>query len=349
MYIDLRSDTVTLPTKEMLDAIAHAEFGDDVKKEDKTTNELQEYAADLLGKEDALFVTSGTMGNLVSIMSHTPLRKPELIAEAHSHILTSEAGGYANIAGVALKSIDGIRGVMNPSDVELAVRDPENTHHPLTSLICLENTHNAAGGTVIGLDNIAKISEIAKKYSIPMHLDGARIFNAAIALNVQPKEIAKYFDSVQFCLSKGLSAPFGSLIVGSKGFIKQALHMRKILGGGMRQSGLMAAPGLVALKTMISRLAEDHRTAKILGNGLFEIEELSLDLETVQTNMVRIDTEKLNVTGIEFTNALKSHGVLAGAQGRYIVRFVTHRHISEADVRKTINLVKETVKELKDN
>lgn len=347
MYIDLRSDTVTLPTKEMLDAIAEAEFGDDVKKEDITTNKLQEYAAELLGKEDALFVTSGTMGNLVSIMSHTPFRKAELIAESHAHILTSEAGGYAHVAGVALKSIDGIRGVMDPADIESAMRDPENTHHPRTALICMENTHNAAGGTVIGLENMAKIREIASRYSVPMHLDGARIFNAAAALGVEAKEIAQYFDSVQFCLSKGLSAPFGSLIVGSKEFISRALHMRKILGGGMRQSGLMAAPGLVALKTMVGRLGEDHRTAKIIGNGLYEMEELTLDLESVQTNMVRIDTSKLNVTGAEFVNALKSHGVLAGAQGKYIVRFVTHRHISEEDARKAVAMVGETVKELK--
>jgi len=347
MYIDLRSDTVTLPTREMLNAISEAEFGDDVKKEDITTNKLQDYAAELLGKEDALFVTSGTMGNLVSIMGLTPFRKPELIAESHSHILTSEAGGYAHVAGVALKSIDGIRGEMNPTDVESAIRDPENSHHPRTALICLENTHNAAGGTVIGLDNLAKIREIATKYSIPMHLDGARIFNAAVALGVEPREIAKYFDSVQFCLSKGLSAPFGSLIVGNKEFISRALHMRKILGGGMRQSGLMAAPGLVALKTMIGRLAEEHTTAKILGNGLFEIEEITLDLASVQTNMVRIETRKLDITGIEFVNALKLHGVLAGAQGKYIVRFVTHRHISEEDALKTVELVRETVNEIK--
>jgi threonine aldolase len=345
-YINLRSDTVTLPTKEMIDAIAKAELGDDVKKEDITTNKLEEYAAELLGKEAALFVTSGTMGNLVSIMSNTPFRKSEIIAESHAHIITSEAGGYAHIAGVAMKAIDGDNGALDPDKVENLIRDTENVHHPRTALICMENTHNAAGGTVISLENMEKVRKVADKYGVAMHLDGARIFNAALALNVNAKEIAKYFDSVQFCLSKGLSAPFGSIVVGSKEFIKYATHMRKIVGGGMRQCGIMAAAGYVALTKMTDRLVEDHENAKIIAEGLCNIKGITLDMNTVQTNMVRFDTSKLDITADELINGLKSNGILAGSQGKYIVRFVTHRHISREDAMKTIKLVGDTVNQL---
>lgn len=345
-YIDLRSDTLTLPTKEMIDAISYAELGDDVKKEDKSTNKLEEYAAELLGKEAALFVTSGTMGNLISILTHTPFRKPEIIAEAHSHILTSEGSGYSHVAGVGVKEIEGNKGIINPDDIESNIGYLKNPHHARTALICMENTHNSAGGTVASLENMESIRNIADKYNIPMHLDGARIFNAAVALNVKAKEIAKYFDSVQFCLSKGLSAPFGSLIVGSKEFIYEANHMRKMLGGGMRQSGVMASAGYVALTTMRDRLAEDHENAKIIGEGIYDIEGITLDLDTVQANMIKIDTSKLNVTAERFAEQLKSNGVLAGPQGKYIVRFVTHRHISREDSLKVVKLVLDTVKQL---
>lgn len=345
-YIDLRSDTLTQPTKEMIDAIAYAELGDDVQKEDKSTNRLEEYAAELMGKEAALFVTSGTMGNLVSLLAHTPFRKAEIIAEAHSHIITSEGSGYAHVAGLGLKAVEGNKGIMNPEDIESKMGDLTNPHHARAALICIENTHNSAGGTVANLDNIESIKNIADRYSLPMHLDGARIFNAAVALNVEAKEIAKFFDSVQFCLSKGLSAPFGSLIVGSKEFIREANHMRKMLGGGMRQSGVMASAGYVALTTMRDRLVEDHEHARIIGEGLSNIEEIIIDLDTVQTNMIKIDTSKLNVTAARFTEQLKSNGVLAGPQGKYIVRFVTHRHISKDDSLKVVKLVSDTVKQL---
>lgn len=261
--------------------------------------------------------------------------------------LPVKGGGYAHIAGVSLKAIDGVNGALDPEKVEGAIRDPENVHHPRTALICMENTHNAAGGTVVGLDNIEKVRKVADKYGVAMHLDGARIFNAALALKVEAREIAKYFDSVQFCLSKGLSAPFGSLVVGSREFIKYAAHMRKILGGGMRQCGIMAAAGYVALTTMVDRMAEDHENARIIGEGLCEIKGITLDINTVQTNMVRFDTSKLNVTADEFVDRLKCNGILAGPQGKYIVRLVTHRHITKEDALRTVKIVEDTVKQLK--
>jgi threonine aldolase len=345
-YIDLRSDTVTLPTQEMYDAMSIAEVGDDVQMEDPTTNKLQEYAAELLGKEAALLVPSGTMGNLVAILTHTPLRKPEIIAERSAHIVTSEACGYAHLAGTGLRTINGNMGAFDPDKVEGLIRDPENIHHPRTALICMENTHNAAGGTVVGLDNIERVHKVARKYGIPMHLDGARIFNAAHALNVTAKEIAQYFDSVQICLSKGLSAPVGSLILGTSDFIKQANAMRKMVGGGMRQCGVIAAAGYVALTKMTDRLSEDHETAKIIGYGLYELPGICLDINTVQSNMVRIDTSNWGVTAYDFVGRLKTNGVLAGAMGKYTVRFVTHRHISKEDAYRAVKIIDTVVKEL---
>lgn len=333
-----------MPTQEMLYAMSHAEVGDDVKMEDPSVNKLQDYAAELMGKEAGLLVPSGTMGNLVSIMTHTPLRKSEIIAESNAHIITSEAGGYAHLAGVAAKTIDGDMGALDAEKVEAALRDPHNIHHPRTALICMENTHNAAGGTVISLENMEQIRNVAKKFNIPMHLDGARIFNAAHALNVEAREIAKHFDSVQFCLSKGLSAPVGSLIVGSREFIKEATALRKMLGGGMRQCGVIAAAGYVALTSMVERLLEDHETARIIGEGLCEIPGITLDINTVQTNMVRFDVSKLGITADEFVKSLKANCILSGSFGKYCIRFVTHRHISKSDAHEAVSIVNNTVK-----
>lgn len=345
--VDMRSDTVTLPTKEMMDAIQRAELGDDVKREDRSTIALEEYAADLLGKEAGLLVTSGTMGNLVSILTHTQNGRCEMLAESMSHVLISEAGNYAHLGSVAVRSVKGNKGVMDPQEVEGMIRDASNVHNPRTALICVENSHNYAGGTVVPLENLTAIRAVADRYGIPMHLDGARIFNAAVALGVPASSIAAPFDSVQVCLSKGLSAPVGSLILGGKAFIEEARHFRKMVGGGMRQCGIIAAAGLVALKTMPGRLAEDHATARRLADGIAAIEGIGLDLSTVQTNMVRIDTQGLGVTGAAFVEALSAEGVLCGAQGKYIVRFVTHRHISEQDVDDALHVIRRVAEDIK--
>lgn len=345
--IDMRSDTVTLPTQEMMDAIAHAELGDDVKKEDAATIALEEYAADLLGKEAGLLVTSGTMGNFVSVLTHTQNGRCEMIAEAMSHIVVSEAGNYAYLGSVAVRSVRANHGKMDAEEIEGLVRDASNVHNPRTALICMENSHNYSGGTVAPLDNILSIRAVADRHGIPMHLDGARIFNAAIALGVPAAAVAAPFDSIQVCLSKGLSAPVGSLILGTRDFIEEARHFRKMVGGGMRQCGIIAAAGLVALKTMPQRLAEDHHTARLLAEGIAQEDGLGLDLSTVQTNMVRIDTRGTDMTGAEFVEALAAKGVLCGAQGKYIVRFVTHRHIAPKDIETALIAIHQVLKEKK--
>lgn len=341
--IDMRSDTVTLPTQEMLQAILSAELGDDVKKEDRTTIELEELAAGMLGKEAGLLVTSGTMGNLVSILTHTQSGCCEMIAESMSHILVSEVGNYARIASVAVRSVRGHNGTMNAMDVEELIRDTSNIHNPRTALICLENSHNYSGGTVASLDNMLSIRRVADKYGVPMHLDGARIFNASEALGIPVSSVSAPFDSVQLCLSKGLSAPIGSVIVGSRAFIDEARHFRKMIGGGMRQCGIIAAAGLVALRTMPQRLSEDHATAKLLAEGLDHVDGIQVDLSTVQTNMVRINTKGLGVTGAGFVEALAAHDLLCGAQGKYVVRFVTHRHITRDSVTAALHIVERVV------
>ncbi len=293
--VDLRSDTVTLPTEEMLEAIRHARLGDDVYMEDPTVNRLEDMAARKMGKEEALLVTSGTQGNLVSVLSHTK-RGDEAILEADSHIYHFEVGGLAAIGGLMAKAIKGRMGVLDPLDVENAFR-PENIHCPETTLVCIENTHNLAGGTVISPRQIREIWEVAKKHNLAVHVDGARIFNAAIALNVDVRELTKHVDSVMFCLSKGLSCPIGSLVVGNQELIEKARRWRKMLGGGMRQAGIIAAPGIIALEKMIDRLRDDHRNATILAEKLAKTEGISIDLRTVQTNIVRFDVNDLGVIG----------------------------------------------------
>ncbi len=340
--IDLRSDTVTQPTQAMRDAMANAPVGDDVAGEDVTVNRLQEYAAQLMGKEAALFVPSGTMGNLISVMVHTPERKNEIILSKTAHIFVNEGGGYAHLAGVSANTLDTPGGVFDLDELEACIR-PENVHYPITKLICMENTHNCSGGAVISMEHMAQVSSLAKRYGLSMHLDGARIFNAALVLGVKPREIAAYFDSVQFCLSKGLSAPVGSLIVGSSAFIEQAVHIRKMLGGGMRQAGILAAAGYVALTDMVDRLEEDHKTARILGEGLAQIPGISLDLAAVQTNMVYFNIRQLGLTAGPFLLMLKEKGVLAYDTGLYDIRFVTHRHISPEDAIEAVRLVAQAV------
>lgn len=339
--IDLRSDTVTKPTPEMRQATYEAVVGDDVYVEDPTVNELEEYAANMLGKEAALFVPSGTQGNQIAVLSHCK-QGDEVILEAESHIFYYEGAAISAFAGVQPRTIAGKAGAMDPKDVKAAIRE-ENIHYPETGLICLENTHNRAGGTIIPLENMQQIHAIAKENEIPVHLDGARLFNASVASGIDAKAFAAYTDSVQICLSKGLGAPVGSIIAGTKDFIVKARKWRKLLGGGMRQAGIIAAPGLVALKTMVDRLAEDHENAKILADGLQDIPGLNID-NKVETNIIIVNTEKANLTSEEFLNIIKQKGVLANAFGPHTVRFTTHYDVSRSDIKDAIDHIHQLMK-----
>jgi len=336
--IDLRSDTVTLPTDEMREAMNNAEVGDDVYQEDPTINRLEELAAKKLGKEAALFVSSGTMGNLIAVLTHCQ-RGDEVILEMDSHIYYYEVGGMSAVAGVMPRLIVGEKGILDPQDIKRELRE-ENLHYPKTTLICVENTHNRAGGTIIPPEIIEEICQLGHKQNIQVHLDGARIFNAAIALNVSPVLLTKDVDSVMFCLSKGLSAPVGSILAGSKEFIKKARKNRKMLGGGMRQAGILAAAGIVAIENMVERLEEDHKNARILGEGLANIGGIKVDLETVQTNMVCFDLNESGLDTYQFLPKLAEYNILGSPRPLTKVRLVTHYGINEDDIYATIKAIK---------
>lgn len=331
--IDLRSDTVTKPTDEMRKAMYMAEVGDDVYKEDPTVRELEETAADLLGKEAALFVTSGTQGNQVAVLTHCRPGQ-ELILEAESHIFYYESGAVAALAGVQTRTLSGERGAMNPQDVLRSIRT-EDIHFPETGLICVENTHNRAGGAVVPASNLAEIYKIASSKGVPVHIDGARIFNAAVSAGVDVKEFTKNADSVQICLSKGLGAPVGSILAGSADFIQKARKWRKMLGGGMRQAGVIAAPGLIALTKMKDRLGEDQWNARVLAEGIQSIKGLKL-ASLPETNIVVADVADLHIPADEFVERLRVEGVLAGTFGPTYVRFVTHFDITEDQIQQAI-------------
>jgi threonine aldolase len=330
--LDLRSDTVTLPTKEMLDAIREAKLGDDVYGEDPTVNRLEAMAAERMGKEAALLVASGTQANLVSLMSNTN-RGELVILESESHMYWYEVGGVSAVAGLLPWPVKSSFGAFDPADIEAAIR-PRNIHFPEPSLVCVENTHNRHGGTVVTPDQVKVVGEVARAHGLRFYLDGARVFNAAVALEVDVKEFTKHVDSLMFCLSKGLSCPVGSLVVGNREFIAKARKNRKLLGGGMRQAGIIAAPGIIALEKMIGRLAEDHRNARLLAEGMSRIDGLKVDLGRVQTNIVLVDVSGLGVAEERFVSALRQAGVLAGAVGKGRVRFVTHRGIERDNVEE---------------
>ena len=340
--IDLRSDTVTLPTDEMREAMNNAEVGDDVYQEDPTINRLEELAAKKLGKEAALFVPSGTMGNLIAVLTHCQ-RGDEVILEMDSHIYYYEVGGMSAVAGVIPRLVVGDNGILNPQDIKRALRD-ENLHYPKTTLICVENTHNRAGGTIVPPKVTEEICQLAHQRNIQVHLDGARIFNAAVALNLEPALLTKNVDSVMFCLSKGLSAPVGSILSGSEEFIQKARKNRKMLGGGMRQAGILAAAGIIALENMVERLEEDHKNARILGEGLDGIGGIKVDLETVQTNMVYFDLNESGINTYQFLPKLAEYNILGSPRPPTKVRLVTHHGISEEDIYTTIKAIKEIVK-----
>jgi len=335
--IDLRSDTVTLPTEEMLRAMGEAELGDDVYQEDPTVNHLEALSAKLLGKEAALLTASGTMSNLIAVLTHTS-RGEEVIVGSEAHMFWYEVGGAATLAGVSLHTVPNREdGTIAPHDLEQAVR-PDNIHHPKTTLLCLENTHNRCGGTVLTPQYMRSIAETARRRGLKIHLDGARIFNASVALKLGAKELAEHCDSVCFCLSKGLSAPVGSLICGSREFITEARKWRKMLGGGMRQAGVIAAAGIVALETMINRLAEDHATARRLAEGLSRMAGIKVSLEKVETNIVYFElAEKIPVT--EFIGKLASNGVKLSHFGGQRFRAVTHRMLTAADIDQALTRI----------
>ncbi|MHC2994319.1 MAG: low-specificity L-threonine aldolase [Candidatus Atribacteria bacterium] len=341
--IDLRSDTVTLPTNEMREAMKNAEVGDDVYQEDPTVNQLEKLAAKKVGKEAALFVPSGTMGNLIAVLTHCQSGE-EVILEAESHMYYYELGGMSAVAGVVPRLIVGDKGILNPQEIKRTLRE-ENIHYPKTTLICLENTHNRAGGTIVSPKITEEICQLAHQRNILIHLDGARIFNAAIALNIEPDILAKDVDSVMFCLSKGLSAPVGSILAGSKEFIQKARKNRKLLGGGMRQAGILAAAGIIALEKMIERLEGDHKNAQILGEGLAKIEGITVDLETVQTNMVYLDLQESDMGTYDFLQKLAQYNILGSPRPPTKVRLVTHYGINREDIYTTIKAIKEIVSE----
>lgn len=334
--IDLRSDTVTQPTPEMREAMASAKVGDDVYGEDPTINQLEGYAAQLLGKEAALFVPSGTMGNLAAILTHCG-RGDEIILGDLAHTFLFEVGGVSALGGVQPHIIPNQPdGTLRLEDIQNAIR-PGNIHYPVTRLITLENTHNRCGGVPLTVEYTDQVGELAREHGLKLHLDGARIFNAATALNVDVQQLVKAADSVMFCLSKGLAAPVGSLLCGSEGFIARARKMRKQLGGGMRQAGILAAAGMIALQKMRLRLEEDHARARRLAEGLEKVPGLELDPAKPATNMVYSKlVDDVPLSGEEVAGRLKEQGVLVGVTGERRFRLVTHYWIQDGDVDRVV-------------
>jgi threonine aldolase len=340
-YIDLRSDTVTLPTAAMREAMAAAELGDDVFGEDPTVNRLQERAAEMLGQEEGLLVTSGTQGNLVSLLAQTH-PGDEVILEAESHVYNNEVAGLSQVAGLIPRPLPGHHGTFSGKEVQEALRPP-NVHFPRTRLLCLENTHNTAGGTVLPPARQRELAEVAGEHGLRVHVDGARIFNAAVALGVPPAELMKGVDSLTFCLSKGLSCPVGSVVVGSRAFIEEARRARKLLGGGMRQAGVIAAAGLVALDTMIDRLADDHALARQLAQGVAGLPGVEVDMDSVQSNIVIFDVGGIGMTSTELAAELHQQGLGVTTKGGTLVRCVTHHGIEREDVEGALGILEATL------
>lgn len=333
--VDLRSDTVTRPTPDMRKAIAEAVVGDDVFKGDPTVKRLESLAAQLTGKDAGLFVPSGTMGNEISIMTHTR-RCDEVIVEYDSHIYNYEAAGPAVLSGVQLAPIKTDRGAFTVSQIEEAIR-PDDEHQARTRLVCLENTHNRKGGVVYPIDVMRQVRELTLERGLRLHLDGARIFNASIASGIGVKELCSLCDSAMFCLSKGLGAPIGSMVVGDAAFINQARRYRKLLGGGMRQVGIIAAAGIYALERHVDRLKDDHRRARHLAEGLSQIRGIDIDIDTVQTNIVVVDLSAGGLSVAECLIRLEKEGVLVVPFGRTKIRAVTHLDLDDADVDRAVS------------
>ena len=342
-FVDLRSDTVSKPTPEMREAMAEAEVGDDVYMDDPTVNALQEKAASMLGKEDSLFVPSGTMGNLLALLVHCQ-RGDEAIVGEKSHIYMNEAGGMSALGGIHPHP------VKNQADGTLALEDirasiqSEDVHHTITRLICIENTQNVCGGIPLTAEYTAQVGKLAKENNLFFHIDGARIFNAAAALNVDVKDLTAPADSVMFCLSKGLVSPVGSMLVGTKKFINRARHLRKMLGGGMRQAGVLAAAGLISLEKMTGRLGQDHARAKNLFEGLKQVKGLKLDAAS-SSNMIYFDlVDRIQLTENQIIEEMKKYGVLVDWAGPRRFRLVTHFWVDDEGVEKAIRGFSEILK-----
>ena len=335
MLIDLRSDTVTKPSEKMRAAMAKAEVGDDVYSEDPTVNRLEERAAEVFGREAAIFVPTGTMGNVIAMRLHTQ-HGQEVICEARSHVLDWEMGMIAAFAGCQVRTVAAERGILTWGHIAPVVAPPIY-YRAQTGLVCLENSHNMAGGTVTPLAVLEEVWAGAKAAGLPVHLDGARVFNAAAALGIPVATLTSGFDTVMFCLSKGLGAPVGSMLVGSKELIARARSVRKALGGGMRQAGILAAAGLIALEDGPGRLGEDHAHARLLGETVAASSKAEIDLEGVQTNIVIFRLKDGGAA--EFVAGLKENGVLASAIGTHAVRFVTHLDVTRDDCERAARVV----------
>lgn len=334
--IDLRSDTVTQPTPEMRRAMAQAEVGDDVYGEDPTVNQLEELAAERMGKEAAMFVPSGTMGNLAAILTHCG-RGDEVILGDQAHTFTSEAGGIAALGGVHPHPLrNAPDGTLALEDILGAIRE-DDPHYPRTRLICLENTHNRCYGAALSVAYTAAVGHLAHERGLKLHIDGARIFNAAIAQGVEARDLAAPADSITFCLSKGLCAPVGSVLCGPTDFIREARRTRKVLGGGMRQAGILAAAGIVALETMVDRLAEDHVNARRLAEGLANLPGITIELDRVQTNIVFFDLKpEVRMDAKEISAQLVERGVKVGVAGPRRFRAVTHYWVKAKDIDRAL-------------
>ena len=342
-FVDLRSDTVTKPTPEMREAMAEAEVGDDVYGDDPTVNQLQVKAAEMLGKESALFVPSGTMGNLLALLVHCS-RGEEVICGDKSHIYVNEAGGMAALGGIYPHPVPNQKdGTLRLEDIRASIQ-PDDSHRTISRLVCIENTQNMCGGVVLSVDYTQQVGQLAKEHGLKFHIDGARIFNAAAALNVDIKELVAPADSVMFCLSKGLVAPIGSMLVGSKEFIAKAHRLRKMLGGGMRQVGVMAAAGLVSLEKMTGRLKQDHARAKSLYEGLKQVKGLRLEAEPA-SNMVYFSLEdRIQLTENQIVAEMKKYGVMVDWSAPRQFRLVTHYWVDDAGVEKTVKAFGEVLK-----
>ena len=339
--VDLRSDTLTLPTEEMKEAMYRAVLGDDCYGDDPTVNQLQELAASRVGMEAALYVPSGTMGNTSALLAHTHMGD-EVIIEELAHMYNWECGAFAHVAGLAVRPVRGEYGVIRPEQLEELIR-PANPHFPRLSLVCIENTHNNSSGSAWSPDEVAALSAITGKHGLKLHMDGARIFNAAIACGVDVKEYTRHVDSLMFCISKGLSAPVGSLLCGSRAFIDRAYGMRKRLGGAMRQAGVIAAAGIVALEKMVDRLAEDHENARLLGEGLAAIDGLQVQQPPRPTNIFIMDVGELGWTSEDLIEKWKACGIRCNPRPPTRVRVVTHRHIKAEDVAYVIDTTRRLV------
>jgi threonine aldolase len=338
--VDLRSDTLTMPTEGMRRAMSEADLGDDVFGEDPTVNRLQRRAAELMGKEDALFVASGTMGNLLGVVSLARSGE-EVITDAHSHLFLAEGAGASALGGIQLRQVQTETGVMSADQVRTAIRPRDDVHEPLTAAVCVENTHNRHGGVVWPLAELRAVGQTARGSGLALHMDGARLFNAAVALGVSAETIAAEADTVTFCVSKGLGAPVGSVLCGPTEVIDRARRWRKMIGGGWREAGMLAAAGLWALEHGIGQLAVDHANARTLAEGLAEMDGLSLDLDRVQTNIVFF--RPTAIPPADFVESCRQRGVLgaAGRDGR--IRFVTHLGVDASDIQYALQVCGEVL------